>query len=123
MSRAVTTLFFCMLVVALLAAGASLAQAATKQCSQPNRPAHIVREALGDTPQSPVEEPSPRPIEVGVNVSSSGAVTAVWIVKSSGDAAVDHGAVRIARESLYAPAMRKCKPVAGTVLVNVIQDR
>jgi TonB family protein len=49
-----------------------------------------------------------------VSVSSSGAASATKILQSSGNAVLDRDAVNLAKENGYEPAMRNCKPVAGT---------
>jgi TonB family protein len=53
---------------------------------------------------------------VMVSVSAAGAVTATKIRQSSGNAAFDRIAVKLAKESGYQPALRNCKPVGGTFL-------
>lgn len=66
---------------------------------------------------TPAQPPSGLPqgqAIVNVSVSASGTVTGAKIAKSSGNAAFDAAAVRVAKQSTYAPAIRNCKPVAGT---------
>ncbi len=50
---------------------------------------------------------------VEVFVSAAGSVTGARVAYSSGSVVLDRAAVKLARESAYAPALRNCKPVAG----------
>ncbi len=51
---------------------------------------------------------------IDVSVSASGTVTGTKVAKSSGDVEFDRAATKVAKDSAYAPAMRNCRPVAGT---------
>ncbi len=67
------------------------------------------------SPQPPGPLPAGK-VTVDVAVSSKGTVTSAKIAKSSGNAALDRAAMKMAEESAYEPAMRDCKPVAGMYL-------
>lgn len=51
---------------------------------------------------------------IDVSVSASGMVSGTKVAQSSGDVEFDRAAAKVAQESAYAPAMRNCRPVAGT---------
>jgi TonB family protein len=74
------------------------------------------RDAMVSYP-APPQGPLPAgKVSVDVAVSPTGAVTSAKVAHSSGNAALDRAAVKLAKESGYEPAMRNCKPVAGTYL-------
>lgn len=58
-------------------------------------------------------------VVIKVLVSAKGSLTSAWIVQSSGRVDVDQQALRAARESKFAPAMKNCKPVSGMTLFRV----
>jgi TonB family protein len=65
----------------------------------------------------PAQPPGPLPsgrASVEVSVAATGVVTSAKIARSSGNAILDRAAVKMAKESAYEPAMRNCKPTAGT---------
>jgi TonB family protein len=67
----------------------------------------------------PAQPPGQLPagkVTVDVSVSPKGDVIGAKVNTSSGNTALDRAAVKLARESEYSPAMRNCKPVAGTYL-------
>ena len=85
-------------------------------CSVPNRPASVSHAATmeydagADFPRYPID------ILVDVSLNADGLPTRVHIIKSSGDPAADHKALRLARQSVYAPKIVNCAPTASTVL-------
>lgn len=82
--------------------------AASSNCS---RPAMITVPAIPRPPRTHLQKVKAM---IDVSVSASGTVTGTKVAQSSGDAGFDRAATKAAQESAYAPAMRNCRPVAGT---------
>jgi TonB family protein len=72
-----------------------------------------------EMPPSALRDSASGAVEVNVFVNESGAVTNVIVSKSGGRKDFDDAAMGAARTSLYSPAVRDCKPVAGTYLYTV----
>jgi TonB family protein len=106
-----------MTVVSPLTQSASPAPAATvaAACPDPNRDAHTLSLAPPEYPPSAQEEDAGgRQVQVAVTIAPNGRVVEEAIVASSGIEAIDQDALRVARETTYAPRVKNCLPVLGT---------
>ncbi|MFY9664463.1 MAG: TonB family protein [Candidatus Cybelea sp.] len=56
---------------------------------------------------------------VSVELDSSGQVTGAGVKQSTGNSSLDLVAVQMARDARYTPALRDCKPIAGTYAFSV----
>jgi protein TonB len=84
-------------------------------CPDPDREARTLSLAPPEYPVSAMQEGAgEREVQVAVTISPVGAVLDESIVQTSGIASIDRDALRVARETTYAPRIEDCRPVLGT---------
>jgi protein TonB len=83
-------------------------------CAVPDANAHTVNQTVPEYPDAARIAGATGVTEVRVALSSTGVVTGLDILKSSGNKALDAAALQAARSSTYAPDIRNCEPVPGT---------
>jgi TonB family protein len=91
-------------------------------CGAPDRSASIVRSATPEMPAFAKLAGASGTVGVRVDLMPDGSLEDATISQSSGNAALDDEALRVARESEYAPALQGCRAVPGSYLVTVIFD-
>ena len=86
-------------------------------CTTPDRPPKVLIRAELDFPE-PTKEMGLGSVQfsVRVTVDQNGRVTGVSIEKSSTNEKLDASALRAARQSKYAPAIKNCAAVPGVVI-------
>lgn len=88
-------------------------------CASPNVAAGTVEAIRPEIPEAAREVGATGTTEVKVSLLASGAIAAVTIYSSSGNAQLDLAAERAARASTFSPELRNCQPVAGDYLFRV----
>ncbi len=84
-------------------------------CPAPNRDARTLTLVPPEYPPSLVDSGvGERQVQVAVTIAPDGAVVNEAVVSSSGYGLIDRDALRVARETTYAPRIRNCRPVLGT---------
>jgi TonB family protein len=109
-------------ILMALATGAFAPASATAPAAPTNcdHPAKVLAPAGPTEPFDVYEAVYRAPVVVvNVTVGANGNLEAASIVQSSGRVDVDRAALRAAHESRFAPAMKNCKPIAGTTLFRV----
>lgn len=101
--------------VGLPVSASPIAQATVAACPQPDQDAHTVTLAAPEYPPLAEQEGAgERVVQVAVTISPAGSVVNEAIVSTSGIASIDRDALRVARETTYAPRIEDCRPVQGT---------
>jgi periplasmic protein TonB len=93
---------------------------ASGACTQPNAEAAVI--ATPPPPEIPLDTRASGTsgvAQVTVELDSSGQVTGAGVKQSTGNSSLDLVAVQMARDARYSPALRDCKPVAGTYAFSV----
>lgn len=92
-------------------------------CATPNHPAKVIK--LAPVEWEPAKELGLGIVTVGAIaiVSPKGDVTGVQLPKSSGDKGLDQAVMRAAHQSTYAPQIKDCKPITGSLLVRFTWSR
>ncbi|HEY9086387.1 MAG TPA: energy transducer TonB [Candidatus Tyrphobacter sp.] len=93
---------------------ASPAPAAPAGCANPYQEAHTLQEASPEYPQSAIDLGLGRvEVTVIVTIGPSGNLESATIGSGSGNSAIDHDALRVARLTTYAPKMENCQPITS----------
>ena len=79
-------------------------------CLKPNTDAFVTKAVKPELPHGMTVSGS---ANVEVIVGPDGHVISTTLIKSTGNATVDHAAVQAARNSSYSPKIVDCKPVQG----------
>jgi TonB family protein len=87
-------------------------------CSVPNVPATTVT-VISPTVPDELGNNLDAQAQVRVTLQPSGAVEAVEIYRTAGNALLDHEAMRAARQSTYRAEIRDCVPIRGDYLFTV----
>lgn len=90
-------------------------------CTQPDRPAALVRAALPDLPPMALQQGIGGVVRVRVSLDASGAVRDV-VVTSTPSGILRSESLRVARASTFAPARRRCVNVASAYEFRVLYD-
>jgi TonB family protein len=91
-------------------------------CGAPDRPASVVRSAIPETPAFAQISGAAGDVVVRVDLMPDGSLQDAAVAQSSGSAALDREALRVARESEYSPALESCRAVPGSYLFTVTFD-
>jgi periplasmic protein TonB len=94
--------------------------AASGACTQPSADAAVV--ATPSPPDIPIDtraSGTSGTALVTVDLDSTGQVTGAGVKQSTGNSSLDLVAVQMARDARYSPALRDCKPIAGTYAFSV----
>ncbi|MGB6602441.1 MAG: TonB family protein [Candidatus Cybelea sp.] len=89
-------------------------------CTQPNTEAAVV--ATPSPPDIPIDTRASGTsgvAQVSVQLDATGQVTGAGVKQSTGNSSLDLVAVGMARDARYSPALRDCKPIAGTYAFSV----
>lgn len=87
-------------------------------CRTPNRPPTVAAAVAPVVPGPPKTFTEPVVVRVLVIVGPDGTMQGTRIIQSSGDPAIDAGALVAAQMSRYTPQMLACVPVRGTLVVS-----
>lgn len=104
----------CFAIVGVLLQTRGLAASASCTSANGNTEVKVVNPIAPDIPKADVK--AAMSTEVLVTVNAQGTATNAKLVKSSGNDRMDNAVMDAATKSTYSPAMKACKPVAGTYL-------
>jgi TonB family protein len=89
------------------------------RCVHPYRDARIIEHAEPGYPEIARQSHATGRSTIKVNLAADGTVEAAKVFQSSGNAALDDEAVRVASISIYAPEIFRCEPQRGSYLFVV----
>jgi TonB family protein len=117
------TLAACTLGLSVSASPASADTPAQAACSVRQHDAQILSNPVPDMPEVAVLEYASGTAVLRVDLSADGQLENASIATSTGNDALDREALRVARESRYAPAVSDCQNIASSYLYTVNFDR
>ena len=88
-------------------------------CPAADRDATLVENPIPDIPSIARAEDFSGDAYILVNLDAEGSLRDASVAKSSGNPSLDAEALRVARESEYAPAVSHCEPVSSSYLYKV----
>jgi TonB family protein len=89
--------------------------AVTGACFGSREDAAIVGAPIVDTPQ---EDTVRGTSTIGITLTAAGALSKVWVARSSGDYSLDRAALQAAWFLRYKPEMQNCRPKPGSYLID-----
>jgi TonB family protein len=89
--------------------------AAKAACFGPHEDAAIRGTPLVDTPDDATVHGTST---VGITLTAAGALSNVWVARSSGDVSLDRAALQAAWFLRYEPEKQNCRPVSGSYLID-----
>jgi protein TonB len=90
-----------------------------RSCPSADRPASVLRSATPEIPPLAKLEGASGDVIVRVVVKPDGKLDSATISQSSGNAILDREALRVARETEFAPGVESCHPLSGSYLYKV----
>jgi len=93
--------------------------AAPRSCPSVDRPASILRTATPEIPPLAKLEGASGDVLVRVDLRPDGKLESAAIAQSSGNAALDREALRVARETEYGSGVESCHGISGSYLYKV----
>ena len=105
--------------VASLQRGASAQLEARPSCAVPDKVASIVSHPTPEIPEIALQQEVTGSVEIIVDLDADGALRSARIEHSSGNAALDAEALRVARKSRYSPTIAACTAVAESLRYTV----
>jgi len=97
---------------------AGLSGVAAYACATPDQPVRVIKLAAVDWDPAREIGLFTATMNAMVTVGSTGDVIGVRLPKSSGDKTFDQAVMQAARQSTYAPQIKDCKPITGSLLVQ-----